>query len=95
MFWLRNKKIIFLSPISCYLCCLLITFVNSLEPGQARYFVGPDLNLNCLTLLMHFLKEFFPKDDFEKNQQTTKEASKLPSMQRFKELVSTTAQTID
>ena len=44
---------------------------------------------------MHFLKEFFPKDDFEKNQQTTKEASKLPSMQRFKELVSMTAQAIN
>ena len=31
---------------------------------------------------MVFLKEFFKKDDFEKNQQTTKKHAKLPSMQR-------------
>ena len=30
--------------------CLLITFVNSLNPDQARHFnVGPDLDPNCLT----------------------------------------------
>ena len=31
---------------------------------------------------MVFLKEFFEKVDFEKNQQTTKKHEKLPSMQR-------------
>ena len=31
-------------------CCLLITFANSLDPDQARQNVGPDLDLNCLTL---------------------------------------------
>ena len=32
--------------------CLLgvqITFANSLDPDQARYFVGPDLGPNCLS----------------------------------------------
>ena len=33
---------------------------------------------------MVFLKEFFEKIDFEKNQQTTKKHEKLPSMQRVK-----------
>ena len=32
------------------LCRLLITFANSLDPDQARQNVGPDLDLNCLTL---------------------------------------------
>ena len=32
------------------LCHLLITFANSLDPDQARHFVGPDLDPNCLTL---------------------------------------------
>ena len=31
-------------------CRLLITFANSLYPDQARHFVGPDLDPNCLTL---------------------------------------------
>ena len=43
----------------------------------------PDLDPNCLTLTV-FLKEFFEKVDFEKNQQTTKEHEKLPSRQRVK-----------
>ena len=30
---------------------LLITFANSLDPDQARKNVGPDLDLNCLTVL--------------------------------------------
>ena len=38
-----------------YLCCLLIT----------RATVRPDLDPNCLTLMV-LLKEFFKKDDFEK-----------------------------
>ena len=35
---------------SAYRCCLLITLANSLDPDQARQNVGPDLDLNCLTL---------------------------------------------
>ena len=31
------------------LCCLLITFANSLDTDQARHHVGPDQDLNCLT----------------------------------------------
>ena len=43
---------------SCSLCLLvatftlyhlLITFANSLDPDQARRFVGPDLDPSCLT----------------------------------------------
>ena len=30
-------------------CHLLITFAISLDPDQARHFVGPDLDPNCLT----------------------------------------------
>ena len=55
-----------------YLCHLLITFANSLDPDQAQQNVGPDLNLKLFNTLMVFLKEFFIKVDFEKNQQTTK-----------------------
>ena len=54
-----------------YLCHLLITFANSLKPDQAQQNVGLDLDPNCLTMMV-FMKEFFEKDDFEKNQQTTK-----------------------
>ena len=32
------------------LCRPLITFANSLDPDQDRQNVGPDLDLNCLTL---------------------------------------------
>ena len=36
---------------------------------------------------MVFLKEFFKKIDFEKNQQTTKKHEKLPSRQRVKNTI--------
>ena len=42
-----------------------MTFVNSLEPDQARQHIGPDLDPNCLTLMV-FLKEIIEKVDFEK-----------------------------
>ena len=29
-------------------CCLLITFANSFDPDQARHFVDPDLDSNCM-----------------------------------------------
>ena len=43
----------------------LITFANSLDPDQARLFVGPDLDRTVDTLIV-FLKEFFEKVNFEK-----------------------------
>ena len=51
-------------------------FCNSLDPHQARQNVGPYLDLYCLKLMV-FLKEFFEKVDFEKNQQMTKKAGKI------------------
>ena len=67
-----------------YECRLLVTFANSLDPDQARRFVGPDLDQNCLTLMV-MLKEFLEKVDIEKkNQQTTKKQGKFPSRQRVK-----------
>ena len=50
--------------------CLLITFANSLDPGQDRHSVGPDLDPNHLTLTV-FLNEFFEKVNFEKSKQRT------------------------
>ena len=47
------------------------------DPNQVRHFVGPDLDPNCMALML-FLKEFFEKVGFEKNQQILK---KLPRMQ--------------
>ena len=40
-----------------YKYCLLITLANSLDPDQA-YFVGPDLDPNCLTLCWSYCKKF-------------------------------------
>ena len=45
-----------------------------------RYWFGCDLDPNCLTLIV-FLKEYFEKVDFEKNQQMTKPHAKVLSMQ--------------
>ena len=47
-----------------YYCRLPITFANSLGPDQN---VWPELDHNCLTLMV-FLKEFFEKVDSEKKQ---------------------------
>ena len=55
------------------LCGLLIdTFANSLDTDQDRQNVGSDLDTNCFTLLIVFLKEFFKKVDFEKKSEQTK-----------------------
>ena len=43
----------------------MITFANSLDPDQAWS------GSNLFDTKMVFLKEFFEKVDFEKNQQTT------------------------
>ena len=55
-------------------CHLLITFANSLDPDQ-------DQQVKLFDTLLVFLKEFLEKVNFEKNQQTTKKHSKLPSRQ--------------
>ena len=49
---------------------LLITFANSLDPDQdwVRQNIGPDLDPNCFDADGIFLKEFFKKVNFEKNQ---------------------------
>ena len=57
--------------------CCMITFANSLDPDQARRNVGPDLDPNCVTLMV-YLKEFFEKVDFEKCQQLTKSMPNYP-----------------
>ena len=48
-------SIIYVAPFNSFpgsgdLCRLLITFANSLDPGQDRQNVYPDLDPNCLTL---------------------------------------------
>ena len=58
------------------LCRLLITFANSLDPDQAQHNVRPDLDSNCLTLMV-FLKEFFEKVDFKKIIRCVKKACKI------------------
>ena len=42
----------------------------------------PDLDPNCLKIWWIMLKEFFKKDDFQKNQQTTIKNNKFTIMQR-------------
>ena len=49
---------IFLSSVDCYLLKILkklfkntMRVLNSLNPDQARHFVGPDLDPNCLKRL--------------------------------------------
>ena len=38
---------------------MLMTFINSLDPDQARQNVRPDLDTNCLTLWCHSWKNFW------------------------------------
>ena len=62
---------------------MLIAFASSLDPDQTRQNVGPDLDPNCLTLMV-FRKEFFKRIDCENNQQMTKMLAKFPSKHRVK-----------
>ena len=60
-----------LNPFSSFLtssdfCHLLITFANSLDPGQSRYGSKP------FDTLIVYLKDCFEKVNFEKSQQTTR-----------------------
>ena len=43
-------KQLVLRTLTLSLRYLLITFANSLDPGQDQHFVVPDLDSNCLTL---------------------------------------------
>ena len=61
-----------------YWCSLLITFVNSLEPDQARL---DRYGSKLFDTLGAFLKEFFKNVDSEKNE-VTKKHEKFPSRQR-------------
>ena len=50
---------LFIGCLACFISSSAdITFANSLDPDQARQNVGPDLDPNCLTLLV-LLKECF------------------------------------
>ena len=53
----------------------LITFVNSFYPDQAQHFVEPDLDPNCLALLI-FLKGFWKSINRQQKKKTWK---KFPS----------------
>ena len=46
-------------------CNLPITFANSLDPDKDQQNVGPDLNSNCLTLIV-FLKDFPERGNLDK-----------------------------
>ena len=55
-----NQEILINPELShACLCHLLITFVNSLDPDQARQNVGPDLDPNCLTLIISFFLRYW------------------------------------
>ena len=55
-------------------CLLLITFVNSLEPDQARQNVWPDLDPNCLILMVVLKKNFMKKFVRRQHMQFTQHA---------------------
>ena len=48
-----------------------VNVCKQFEPRSGPTNVGPDMDSYCFTLMI-FLKVFFEKVDFEKNQQTTK-----------------------
>ena len=49
MFWLRSKKNNF--QLSTLIWGSAISVSNGLDPDQDRYYVGPDLDPNCLQRL--------------------------------------------
>ena len=53
-----------------------MAFASSLDPDQARQNVGPDLDPNCLTLML-FLQDFFWEKSKKKNQQVTNYHEKI------------------
>ena len=73
----KNRSYDVLIPQKRYInnYLLLIIFANSFDPYQAQRNVWPDLDPNCLTLII-FLKEFFKKVDLEKKSAYHKKAEK-------------------
>ena len=63
--------------VSGDLCCLLITFANSLFPDQCRQNVGPDLDTDRLTLLLYSLKMLLKKFILKKKSADDNESIKL------------------
>ena len=53
------------------------SFTNSLDPDQAQQNVATESGSKLFDTMMIIMKEFFEKVDFEKNQQTTKNACKI------------------
>ena len=59
------------------MCRLLNNIGKQFEPRSGQtMIVGPDQGPICFNILIVFLKDFFEKCDFEKNQQTTKKHEK-------------------
>ena len=86
--WVKEKDILAIESSSADVDFILIAlsadaFENSLEPDQARQNVWPDLDPNCLTLMV-LLKEFLEKADFvnKSGDKKTKTRKKHPSMKR-------------
>ena len=65
-----------------FLCRLLMTFANGLDPDQARQKVGPNLDPNGSTLMV-FIKYFLPKMFVLKKVSRRQKHAKLPSRQRI------------
>ena len=66
----------FLAPVPSKTICLLVAYMY--VDNLCKQFghrsgptLGPDLDPNCLTVMV-FLNEIFEKVDFETNQQSTK-----------------------
>ena len=55
-----------------------------MEPDQDRQNVGPDLDPNCVTLLLYSERIFLKKFILKKNQQKIKKHAKLPCRQSSK-----------
>ena len=74
---------------SFFSLCLLVSSADNLSKQfkdwtQIRTYILSVLTwIKLFDTLMVFLKEYFEKVDFEKNQLTTKFFEKLPSMKRF------------
>ena len=90
-FWRRTYSKFTWKFVACK-CYLLITFAKSLDQGQARQNVGPDLDPNCLTLWWYFrkiyLKMLILKNSADnKNQQH----GKSPNMQTINTTIITAA----
>ena len=76
--------LLFADIFGSWKCRLLITFANSLDPDQAQQNAWPDMDPNCLTLMV-FLK-IFQKCWFWKkiSRLQKKKHAKIPSSQRVK-----------